>query len=301
MDLSTASGVLTPAAPFDFEQSLDFLGMFAPTRGEQTLAPRTLTKAVMIGGQPVVFRVAGAGGADAPRLEYTLFAAAPITPETQATAADRIAFYLSLDDDLRPFYALGAADPAFAPVIRRLYGYHQVKFLTPFENAAWAILSQRNPMPVAQKQKQALAARFGGTLTVDGTAYTAFPEAAQLADVPPATLREVVNNDRRTEYLAAAARAFSTVDEGWLRAAPYAEVEAWLRGIKGIGAWSAEFILLRGLGRLDRVPITEERLIAAVSQRYGTGQALPPAEVARIAAGYGPWQGYWAHYLRATA
>ena len=48
MDLHTASGVLTPAAPFDFEQSLDFLGMFLPTQGEQTLAPRTLTKAVMI-------------------------------------------------------------------------------------------------------------------------------------------------------------------------------------------------------------------------------------------------------------
>jgi 3-methyladenine DNA glycosylase/8-oxoguanine DNA glycosylase len=28
---------------------------------------------------------------------------------------------------------------------------------------------------------------------------------------------------------------------------------------------------------------------------------LPPSEVERIAAGYGPWQGYWAHYLRATA
>jgi DNA-3-methyladenine glycosylase II len=301
MDLFTASGVLTPTAPFDFEQSLDFLGMFVPTRGEQTLAPRTLTKAVMIDEQPVVFRVAGTGSADAPRLEYTLFAAAPITPAMKAAAEDRIAFYLSLDDDLRPFYALGEADPAFAPVIRQLYGYHQVKFLTPFENAAWAILSQRNPMPVARKQKQALAARFGGTLAVDGTAYTAFPEAAQLADVPPATLREVVNNERRAEYLAAAARAFSSVDESWLRAAPYAEVEAWLRGIKGIGVWSAEFILLRGLGRLDRVPITEERLIAAVSQRYGNGQALPPAEVARIAARYGPWQGYWAQYLRATA
>jgi len=301
MDLSTASGVLTPTAPFDFEQSLDFLGMFLPTRGEQTLASRTLTKAVMIGEQPVVFRVAGTGSAGAPRLEYTLFAAAPMLPEVQAAAAGRISFYLSLADNLRPFYAIGEADPAFAPVIRQLYGYHQVKFLTPFENAAWAILSQRNPMQVAQKQKQALAARFGGTLTVDGTAYTAFPAPAQLADVAPATLRELVGNERRAEYLAAAAGAFSTVDESWLRVAPYAEVETWLRGIRGIGPWSAEFILLRGLGRLDRVPITEERLIAAVSHRYGNGQALPPAEVERIAAEYGPWQGYWAHYLRATA
>ncbi len=59
---------------------------------------------------------------------------------------DRLGFYLSLQDDLRPFYAIADADPDFAPVARGLYGFQQVKFLTPFEHLCWAILTQRTPM-----------------------------------------------------------------------------------------------------------------------------------------------------------
>jgi hypothetical protein len=39
------------------------------------------------------------------------------------TVRERISFFLSLDDDLRPFYAIGEEDPAFEPVIQMLYGY----------------------------------------------------------------------------------------------------------------------------------------------------------------------------------
>jgi DNA-3-methyladenine glycosylase II len=43
---------------------------------------------------------------------------------------------LSLDEDIKPFYALGSKDPNFAPVLDELYDLHQVKFLTPFKAAA---------------------------------------------------------------------------------------------------------------------------------------------------------------------
>src|SRR5690349_11625917 len=118
MQLYTETGTLTPSAPFDFDQSLDFLGEFSPTRGEQALTARTLTKAVSIGGQPVVFRVTDSGTVEEPQLAYTLFAGAPLTDARRAAALDRVRFFLSLDDDLRPFYAIGCADPHLAPVIR---------------------------------------------------------------------------------------------------------------------------------------------------------------------------------------
>jgi DNA-3-methyladenine glycosylase II len=67
---------------------------------------------------------------------------------------------LSLGDDLRPFYAVAETDPAFAPLVQELYGYHQVKFLMPFENACWAILSQRNLISVSHNVKR-LSAPYG--------------------------------------------------------------------------------------------------------------------------------------------
>jgi DNA-3-methyladenine glycosylase II len=106
---------------------------------------------------------------------------------------------------------------------------------------------------------------------------------------------------RRAEYLQAVSIAFSGADEHWLRTAPYAEVAAWLRGINGIGAWSAGFILLRGLGRTDQLPSGEARLSAAASKIYGQGRTLSDQSIHDIASRYGIWQGYWAHYLRVAS
>src|SRR4051794_6679995 len=118
----STQGTLTPAPPFDFDKSLDFLGFFAPMEGEQVLAARALAKAVFIAGQMIVFEIAVSGDVEQPQLSYTLHSDQPITATTRAAAEDRIAFFLSLRDDLRPFYAVGMDDPLFAPVIERLYG-----------------------------------------------------------------------------------------------------------------------------------------------------------------------------------
>ncbi|MDQ2997888.1 MAG: DNA-3-methyladenine glycosylase 2 family protein [Chloroflexota bacterium] len=249
MTLHTTTGSLAPAPPFDFDKSLDFLGFFAPMQGEQTLAERALAKAVLLHEQIVVFEIAVSGSIKQPRLAYTLHSDQPINDAIRLAAEDRIAFFLSLNDDLRPFYTLGLDDQSFAPLIQRLYGYHQVKFLTPFENACWAVLTQRTPIPIAKKLKQALVERFGASMTIDGQRYAAFPEPARLAAVDPAELIDLVGNPRRAAYLQAISVAFAGTDEAWLRAAPYAEVEAWLRAIKGLGAWSTTFVLLRVLGR----------------------------------------------------
>jgi len=296
MALYSAQGTLTPIPPFDFEKSLDFLGFFAPMEGEQVLAARALAKAVLIDGQTIVFEVAASGSVEQPRLSYTLRSDRPIADSRRTAAEDRIAFFLSLHDDLRPFYALGMSDPPFAPMIQRLYGYHQVKFLTPFENACWAVLTQRSPIRIAKKLKQALSERFGASLAIGDLRYSAFPEPARLAAADPAELLDLVGNPRRAEYLQAAARAFSGADEAWLRTAPYAEVAAWLRAIKGMGAWSTSFVLLRGLGRMDQLPVGEARLGDAAAKMYG--RVLRDTELAAIAERYGACQGYWVHYLR---
>ncbi|SRR6266446_939231 len=299
--LYTATGHITPTPPFDFAQSLHFLGYFAPMQHEHTLSAHTLTKAIYADGQVIVFQLTSTGTIEAPQLAYTLYSQQPIDASTRSAAIDRITFFLSLADDLRPFYLTGRSDPNFAAIIEQLYGYHQVKFVTPFESACWAILSQRNLLTVAQKMKQALAERFGGSLDVDGTIYWAFPEPAPLALVSEGELADVIGNIRKGEQLSAVARAFSEVDEEFLRTASYDEVETWLRKIKGIGTWSAQFILLRGLGRTEHVPLSEKKLLQAVSRTYGRGQEMTSETLQRIADQYSTWQGYWAHYLRVAS
>jgi DNA-3-methyladenine glycosylase II len=294
----TETGILIPTSPFDFDKSLNFLGVFMPTKQEQTIDSHALAKAISIDGQIVVFQLISIGTIEKPQLEYTLFSAEPITEETQNAVVERMIFFLSLKDDLQPFYRIGREDADFAPIIELLYGYHQVKFLTPFENACWAVLTQRNPMKIAQKTKQALIERYGNHLEVNGIVYRAFPEPIQIAVADYDEILKLIRNDKRAEYLITTARAFSEADEEFLKTAPDEEVEAWLRNIKGIGEWSATFIMVRGLGRMEYLPLTETRLLEAASKVYGHGKELEREELKRLAERYGLWQGYWAHYLR---
>jgi len=294
----TESGTLIPAPPFNFDKSLNFLGVFMPTKQEQTISSHTLSKAISIDGQTIVFQLISIGTTENPQLEYTLFSAQPITEETQNAVVERMTFFLSLEDDLQPFYRIGQEDADFSPIIELLYGYHQVKFLTPFENACWAVLTQRNPMKIAQKTKQVLIEKYGNHLDVNENVYWAFPEPIQIVVADESELLKVIRNDQRTEYLIATARAFSEVNEEFLKIAPDEEVEAWLRNIKGIGEWSATFIMVRGLGRMQRIPLTETRLLEAASKVYGHGEELSRDDLKCLAERYGSWQGYWAHYLR---
>ncbi|MAS37096.1 MAG: DNA-3-methyladenine glycosylase [Anaerolineaceae bacterium] len=282
--------------PFNFHHTLRFLGQFPPAKGEQAVGDQQLTKAIMLDGQPVAFRVTGTAHANALRLD--LFADQPVSDSTAAAMQDRAAFFLSLNDDLTPFYALAESDPPFASVVRQLYGYHHVKFLTPFENAVWAVLSNRNRLTIASAMKARLIEACGGAITINGDRYTAFPEPQAVLETGAAELEAVIGHAQKSGFVLNVARAFAEMDEGWLRDAPYDEVESWLLSIKGIGPWSANFVMIRSLGRMDALKVPESRLMTAVSRLYG--RSLNDRDVIKLAQHYAAYQGYWAHYVRAA-
>lgn len=291
----TKHGQIVPTSPFDFARSLHFLGFFKPMQGQQTTTAQSLTKAVFVEGQLLAFQLTSTGTIEQPRLEYILFSEDTISEHVEYATLDRIRFFLSLDDDLYPFYQIGLEDSHFVPLIHEMYGYHQVKFLTPFENACWAILTQRNPQNIAQEMKQRLTETYGGNIVVNDKTYWAFPEAVRLSDVIQSELLAVVRNARKVDYLLATIKAFTSVDEHFLRTGNYQAVSAWLRSIKGFGEWSTTFVLVRGLGRMEQMPV-EKVLQEAASRLYG--HELTLQELATLGEKYGSYKGYWAHYIR---
>jgi DNA-3-methyladenine glycosylase II len=293
-------GILKPVAPFDFDQSLDFIATFPPMHGEQLVSERTLTRAVWASQTPVAIRLWATGSVEEPELAYESYADGAVSDDDHVAILRRITAYLSLDDDLHRFYELIETDPPFIAVRRELYGYHQVKFLTPFESACWTILSQRNLMPIAQRMKRALIQQFSASVEADGMRYWPFPGAKTVVRAGVDELTRLLRNSRRAEYIRGAALAFSEVDERFLREGPYDEVFEWLCGIPGVGAWSAALIMIRSLGRMERVPYGDKSLMRIAGHVYGDGQPLPAEEVQRLADHYGDLQGYWGHYLRAT-
>jgi DNA-3-methyladenine glycosylase II len=290
---TTLRTFLPATPPFDFAASLRFIQEFPAMAGEQATEQGVLTAAVREAGVLVGVRLSAAQ--EACGLACELVAAEPVSESAQAAIADRLTFYLGLDDDLTEFYALAAADPPFAAVVEKLRGYHQVKFPSPLELMCWAILCQRVPMPVARKMKHAIVEECGNRVEVGGRELWAFPDLEQLLAISEERLVELVGNKRKAAYLYAALREWTDFDEHFLRTGDYEAVCERLLSLPGIGPWSARFLLIRGLGRMEQMSADREALRTA-SKVYG--HPVDEAEFARLAERYGRWQGYWGHYLR---
>jgi DNA-3-methyladenine glycosylase II len=292
---------LKPIAPFAFSKSLEFLSDFSPMKNEQEVKSGTFAKAVQVKGRTVAFEVSDKGTIEKPKLEFTAYSEVTFNDEIKELIADRISFFLSLQDNLKEFYEIAQRDEYIQPAIKQFYGHKQVKFLTPFEIACWAVLAQRIPMNVARKMKENIVKKLGGQIRVKGVEFHSFPEPSDLT-AASTELPELVPNKRKVEYLSAVAQAFCNVDEQWLRTAPHDKVQNWLTDIKGIGDWSANFVLIRGLGRMEELSNIEPQLALDVARIYkGRDEPMSNEDVCRIADKYGKWKGYWAYYLRIYA
>jgi DNA-3-methyladenine glycosylase II len=274
-----------------FAASLRFLQGFPATTDEQRIEGEMLTCAVRASGTTAGVRVS----ADGVGLRYEMHTDHPLHADAVAAVTDQLSFHLGLADDLGEFYALADGDPPFQRVIARLHGYHQVKFPSALELMCWAILAQRAPMPVARRMKQAIVTAGDNSIVLDGKELWAFPDLEQLLEISHDDLVELIGNRRKAGYLYGALRSWQGIDESFLRTGQHDLVVARLLEIPGIGPWSAGFLMVRGLGRTEKIAPDREARRAAGRVYGGT---LTDVEFLKLAARYTGWQGYWSHYAR---
>jgi len=289
---------IQPVPPFDLSLSLAFLRGSGPMVGEQSVDATSLTKALSCAGQAVAVRVRQKGPRDRPTLDVDLFSSKTLRRGLWRQVLSRIRALLSTDEDLAPFQALAAADPAMAPLVARLRGLHHVRFPSAFEAACWAVINQRIPLRAAREMKAALVRRAGASVLVGGVEHHAFPEPEAVLALGESELAHLLPGGRRARAVLEVARAFASVDEGWLQQGPVDEVREWLRRIHGVGPFTSGFVLYRALGRFDGVPMVAPKLVRAASSIYGV--ALSTADVIHLAGEYGAWGGHWMLYVWAS-
>jgi hypothetical protein len=91
-------------------------------------------------------------------------------------------------------------------------------------------------------------------------------------------------------------RGVAALGEAFLTTAPYAEARARLRHPRHRPVLGRRDLLLRGLGRMDDVPLAMKGFAEPAREVYGAAWD-PRATVRR----YGPALGYWSYYLKAGA
>jgi DNA-3-methyladenine glycosylase II len=176
-------------------------------------------------------------------------------------------------------------------------GLRPVLFHSPYEAAAWSIISARRHRAQAAVIRDRISAELGRTFTVGGEQVHAFPLPGQLLAAD--AIRSVAPN--RVTWLHAVARAAldGALEPGLLASMEPAAALAHLQQLPGIGPAYATLILLRATGVTDLLTFGEPRLPGYVAHFYGTGPGpASPAELERIAEGWRPFRTWTAVLVR---
>ena len=203
-----------------------------------------------------------------------------VEADNEPRAIEQAARIVSLDHDGSGYPAVGAGDEIVG-ALQRSTGYlRPVLFHSPYEAAAWSVLSVRT------RHAQAVALR--DALSLDGI----FPAPRRLLEL--AHLDGLPDNKIPRLHGIARAALEGRLDREPLLAQDPNDAFTRLQDLAGIGPFYASLILLRAVGTTDIVPKGEPKLEDAVQARYGR-------PVAEVSEGWRPFRTWVAVLIRSSA
>jgi len=210
----------------------------------------------------------------------------------------QVARVLSLDHDATGFVAAGERDPVLGSVQRAAPGLRPPLFYSPYEAAAWAVLSMRRPPRQMMAVRDRLGRAHGAVFDLAGQRLAALPAPAGLLAV---TSFPGIPPDRM-ERLHGIARAAQEgrLDASHLLALGPEEAMARLREIPGIGPFYSALIVIRGTGFADVLPVGEPKFVTLVERLYNLRMPVSNEEIRALAEPWKPFRTWAAVLIRAA-
>lgn len=164
----------------------------------------------------------------------------------------RVQKILGTDRNLSAFYEFASRDRLIQTLTERFIGVKQPRFPTVFEALINAVACQQVSLDVGIMLLNRLTETYGKEF--DG--HHAFPEPEDLYLCAEEEIQMLGFSHQKAKTILLLTRAVreKRIVLDTLNAQTNEEVMNYLTAIHGIGRWSAEYVLLRGLGRIDIFP-----------------------------------------------
>lgn len=296
MDRLTAS--IKPVPPFNFELTAGYHTYFQSRYGTDTMEDGVYRRLLDLDDKLVLASVRSIGTLDAPELALEL-QGPELSPDDVESATDRVSWLLGVDQGLAPFYELGRADQAMAGLVEQFYGLHLPHTASVFEALVLAVLGQQISTSVARIIRTLLIETFGPSAEFDGETYYAFPRPASIWASSPAELHTMKLTQRKSEYVHGLAGSALDPEMGLERLEELTdrEIVEKLVALRGVGMWTAQWALIRAVGRPDALPLGDLALRRVVSRLFMDGEDVNDAKVEEIAQRWSPYRTYATVYL----
>ena len=284
---------LRPDAPYSLALTLQRFARF-PEAVDRVEEDGSYRRLLIEAGQPLLVSVRQTGPPSRPRLAVSLQGRRARTRAAERAARAHIERALGTGHDLRGFYRRFRDDELLGPPIRAFRGLGVAGWAHTFESLVTTILAQQVNLVFAYSIRSELAQVLGRRARFYGRSWTAFPSPERVARETPAALRRFRLSRAKAEAIHRVARAFESgdLDDAELRALPDDEVIERLIALKGIGRWTAETTLQRGLGRRDAFPAGDLGIVKYLAQGLLARETASEAEMREFSERWRPYRSY---------
>ena len=247
-------------------------------------------RTLVLQGNPLEVAVIQTAPPDRAQLQVSAMGAR-VGPGAEPALRATLCRLLGLQVDLEPFYRLAATDVRLSALAERFRGLKPPRFPTLFEALVNAIACQQITLTFGIRVLNRLAERYGLALSSDHGQARAFPRPSDLADVDPDDLRPLGFSRQKARAIVELSQAIADerLDLDELTSLDDATTVKRLCQLRGVGRWTAEYALLRGLGRLDVFPGDDVGARNNLRRWLGLPHSLDYASVHEAVT---PWQPY---------
>lgn len=279
---------------FSFRECLWFLDrgyddcLFS-IRNEQVI------KAVLVENKPVLFSVQEDGAS----LLITVLQGV-LSTTGRNWLREYVMEWFDLHTDLIPFYALLEKDKRLAYMSRDYAGLRLISIADLFEALCWSIIGQQINLTFAYKLKRRLVEKYGLAMEWDGEKHHLFPPPATLAGITPADLKPMQFSESKARYVIGVAQAFANEQLSKSHIQSLANWQERLQALtahKGVGIWTANYVLMKTLREPTAIPHGDVGLLKALESHAIIRERSETEKIATFFKRYKGWESYLVFYL----
>jgi AraC family transcriptional regulator of adaptative response / DNA-3-methyladenine glycosylase II len=295
------SFVLELPAGYRAGETLRYLGRDRESRSER-VAGTTFGKGVRLDGLAALLTVEIGEGVARCRV-HAAESSAPLSPAAAAAAHAAALRLLGLTLDPAPFERQVLRTPGLARLIAGREGLRLPRTAEPFEGLCWAIVGQQVNLTFAATLRRRVVELCGepiGSPEAGDILAPPSPEAVAGLDLADLCARQF--SRRKAEYLIGAAAAIASGELPLDRLAeePATLVLRRLLAVRGLGPWTAQYVMLRALGFADCVPVGDSGLAAGLARFFALDHRPGPEETRELMCPFAPFRSFATAHLWAS-
>jgi len=194
---------------------------------------------------------------------------------------EKIITMFCLKQDIDKSQNFIANESKIGKLIKMYEGFRPVLLGSVYESTIWAIIGQQISAKVAHGIKKSLLEKTGAKITINNCEYYTDLCPHKVLELSIKQLRDLKLSQRKAEYIHEMTKAIinGELDLSNLYLLNREEGCSYLMKHRGIGKWTAESILMRGIGRQDILPAGDLIIRKVVGEMYEYNELLTESQV----------------------